>query len=1183
MNNTTTTTYTFTPTAGQCATTTTLTITVNPNITPTFTPVTAICSGDILAALPTTSNNGITGSWSPALNNTTTTTYTFTPTASQCASPAQMTITVNQTVIPNFASVGPLCQTSIAPTLNTTSPNGITGSWAPATINTATAGVTNYIFTPDAGQCASQQTLSITITPQIVPTFTQIGPLCQNSIAPALLATSNNGYVGSWSPASISTTSIGTSTYTFTPTDPCASVTTMDITIVAQIAPTFTQLGPFCQNSVAPTLPSISNNGYSGTWNPATISTASAGTTSYTFTPTDPCATTIIMDIVVAAQVAPTFTQIGPLCQNSVAPALPSTSDNGFAGTWSPASISTTSTGTTTYIFTPTDPCATVSSMEIVVTAPLVPTFSQIPSICSGSSLAALPTTSNEGITGSWTPALNNAITTIYTFTPTAGQCATTTTLTITVNPNITPTFNAVAPICSGTTLSPLPTISNEGITGSWSPALDNTTTTIYNFTPDGGQCATTTTLTIIVNQPTTGDTTATVCQNQLPFSWYGQSLTNAGDYNTTLTSMAGCDSILTLHFFVTSTVTGDTTATVCQNQLPFSWYGQSLTTAGDYNTTLTSVAGCDSVLTLHFFVTSTVTGDTTATVCQNQLPFIWYGQSLTTSGDYNTTLTSVAGCDSILTLHFFVTSTVTGDTTATVCQNQLPFIWYGQSLTTAGDYNTTLTSVAGCDSLLTLHFFVTSTVTGDTTATVCQNQLPFSWYGQSLTTAGDYNTTLTSVAGCDSLLTLHFFVTSTVTGDTTATVCQNQLPFSWYGQSLTTAGDYNTTLTSVAGCDSLLTLHFFVTSTVTGDTTATVCQNQLPFGWYGQSLTTAGDYNTTLTSVAGCDSLLTLHFFVTSTVTGDTTATVCQNQLPFGWYGQSLTTAGDYNTTLTSVAGCDSLLTLHFFVTSTVTGDTTATVCQNQLSFSWYGQSLTTAGDYNTTLTSVAGCDSILTLHFFVTSTVTGDTTATVCQNQLPFSWYGQSLTTAGDYNTTLTSVAGCDSLLTLHFFVTSTVTGDTTATVCQNQLPFSWYGQSLTTAGDHNTTLTSAAGCDSLLTLHFFVTSTVTGDTTATVCQNQLPFSWYGQSLTTAGDYNTTLTSVAGCDSLLTLHFFVTSTVTGDTTATVCQNQLPFSWYGQSLTTSGDYNTTLTSGAQVVIPNNIECYSCFSYHCHC
>src|SRR4030095_9694336 len=210
------------------------------------------------------------------------------------------------------------------------------------------------------------------------------------------------------------------------------------------------------------------------------------------------------MNIVISAQVTPTFTQIGPLCQNSTAPALPATSNNGFAGTWSPSTISTATVGTTTYTFTPTDPCAAVTTMDIVISTQVTPTFTAVAPICSGATLAALPTTSNNGITGTWSPALDNTATTTYTFTPTAGQCATTTILVITVNPNITPTFTAVAPICSGATLAALPTTSNNGITGTWSPALNNTATTTYTFTPTAGQCATTTTLTITVNPQVT-------------------------------------------------------------------------------------------------------------------------------------------------------------------------------------------------------------------------------------------------------------------------------------------------------------------------------------------------------------------------------------------------------------------------------------------------------------------------------------------------------------------------------------------------------------------------------------------------------------------------------------------------------------------------------------------------------
>ena len=64
----------------------------------------------------------------------------------------------------------------------------------------------------------------------------------------------------------------------------------------------------------------------------------------------------------------------------------------------------------------------------------ITPTF-QIDDICIGETIGVLPVVSDEGITGSWTPAVNNLATTTYTFTPDPGQCANTTTETVNVNP----------------------------------------------------------------------------------------------------------------------------------------------------------------------------------------------------------------------------------------------------------------------------------------------------------------------------------------------------------------------------------------------------------------------------------------------------------------------------------------------------------------------------------------------------------------------------------------------------------------------------------------------------------------------------------------------------------------------------------------------------------------------------
>src|SRR5450759_2238681 len=135
------------------------------------------------------------------------------------------------------------------------------------------------------------------------------------------------------------------------------------------------------------------------------------------------------MDIVVTNQITPAFAQAGPLCQNAIPTALPTISTNNITGTWSPA-LSTSTAGTATYTFTPAaGQCATTATMDIVVTNQITPAFAQAGPLCQNSTPAALPTTSTNNISGTWSPATINTATTgtaTYTFTAAAGQCATT-------------------------------------------------------------------------------------------------------------------------------------------------------------------------------------------------------------------------------------------------------------------------------------------------------------------------------------------------------------------------------------------------------------------------------------------------------------------------------------------------------------------------------------------------------------------------------------------------------------------------------------------------------------------------------------------------------------------------------------------------------------------------------------
>src|SRR5678816_2441390 len=233
----------FTPAAGQCAVPTTFTVTVNPNITPAFSFGTSltICAGGTVPTLPTTSTNGINGTWNPSVvDNNTSGTYTFTPTAGQCAVPTTFTVTVNPNLTPTFSfgTTLTICAGGTVPTLPTTSANGINGTWNPSVVDNNNSGT--YTFTPTAGQCAGPTTFIVTVTPNITPTFSFGTSLtiCAGGTVPALPNTSTNGINGTWNPSVVDNNNSGV--YTFTPTaGQCALPTTFTVTVNPNITPAF--------------------------------------------------------------------------------------------------------------------------------------------------------------------------------------------------------------------------------------------------------------------------------------------------------------------------------------------------------------------------------------------------------------------------------------------------------------------------------------------------------------------------------------------------------------------------------------------------------------------------------------------------------------------------------------------------------------------------------------------------------------------------------------------------------------------------------------------------------------------------------------------------------------------------------------------------------------------------------
>ena len=427
-----------------------------------------------------------------------------------CSSVLNLTATtiVNPPALPSFVQLGSYCEGETPGILNTTSIEGITGTWSPTAITTAVPGTSTYTFSEDVGQCAIGTTMNVTVTSPAPPTFTQIEPICINGVAPALLGTSDNGVAGTWNPSVINTAIAGTNTYTFTPeAGLCAISATMDIVIEPAVQSSFTQLGTYCEGETPDILNTTSIEGITGTWSPTAINTAAPGTSAYTFSiDVGQCALGTSMNISISAPIVTAFTQVDPICINGTAPILSGTSDNGITGSWTPSTVNTATIGTGIYTFTP-DPgiCATSASMDIVIDPATQASFTQLGPYCQGETSGVLTNTSIEGITGTWSPtAITTAIpgTSTYTFSEDLGQCAIGATMNVTITPPETPTFTQIAPICINGGAPALPGTSDNGFTGTWTPSTINTATagiSTYTFTPDAGLCTISATMDITI------------------------------------------------------------------------------------------------------------------------------------------------------------------------------------------------------------------------------------------------------------------------------------------------------------------------------------------------------------------------------------------------------------------------------------------------------------------------------------------------------------------------------------------------------------------------------------------------------------------------------------------------------------------------------------------------------------
>lgn len=343
--------------------------------------------------------------------------------------PIILDVILTPLTVPNFAAIGPLCQNASAPSLAPTSPNGITGSWNPSTINTSAAGTFNYVFTPDAGQCADDTTISITIN--ALPTVSAGSDV---SICPG--GTTNLSASGAinyaWSPATglsatnganVTASPAVTTTYTVTGTDGNACTNTDNVVVTVNPLPIVTTSGDItiC-NGESTTLSASGATSYS--WTPAIGLSATTGTpitanpnvtTTYTVTGTDAnnCSNTASLTVTVNPQ--PTISLNGsPTCatdlltydvnitvSGGIVSSTSGTVTNTSGNNWSISGILSGTNITATVILNGCDETLAINAPDCSCPAIAAPTGSG-DAYCAGTPAPQLNATAQAGLNIVW-------------------------------------------------------------------------------------------------------------------------------------------------------------------------------------------------------------------------------------------------------------------------------------------------------------------------------------------------------------------------------------------------------------------------------------------------------------------------------------------------------------------------------------------------------------------------------------------------------------------------------------------------------------------------------------------------------------------------------------------------------------------------------------------------------------
>ena len=673
--------------------------------------------------------------------------------------------------------------------------------------------------------------------------------------------------------------------------------------------------------------------------------------------------------------------------------------------------------------------------------------------------------------------------------------------------------------------------------------------------TPQG--CDSTTILELTVHQLV--DTVVTICANDLPYVWTNkwngltETFYKEGTYRND-TSINGERYFYGLKLVVNNPAFDTIRHTMCEGDY-YLFQGQPVYEAGIYRDTLNGPNGCDSIIThivtvnkpyYNYRIEHILEGD--SVLFFNE----WYKET----GSFTHYGMKVGGCDSTSVLELHVHPMV--DTVVTVCAGDLPYKWENPRtgtttlLYTAGIYRNDTSIVNGERLFYGLQLIVNQT--SDTTIyrEICEGD-SYKFNGRDLTKTGEYRDTIINNIGCDSVIILNLNVLKTYHNVVYHSIFEGD-SVEFLGKYYKTAGSYPFRYSTSYGCDSIIELQLTVNRLF--DDSVSICANELPYVWNNKTIYESGIYRDTVTNTEGKKTSIGLKVTVLpiSKASEPIVAKICEGDF-YKFGDRVLTEQGTYYDTLTAENGCDSIIMLALQVLPAKYQTTTKRIFEGDTVF-FYGDTLTTSGIYEHRELNTNKCTDTYQLVLTVLKTFNVDTTAVICQNELPFIWRGIEYNETGNYTMPISWNDSSRVVKTLHLTVNETFYGERNVAICAGD-KFHFKDRVYGESGEFYDTIPSLVGCDSIIKYIISVHPTYDKIIEKHISDKE-PFIFHGRVLTSSGTYEWTGKSVNGCDSMehlqLTVHpsYFFTDSVD------LCQPDTLF-WHGMKITQSGTYSDSM------------------------